>query len=368
MSESPQASETAAPSPRGTFDVLAAQTRFQSLSRRRQVRLIAELLLTRSEELLRAYPALLSIGQGFRRRRQAGGNGVGEIVTTDRCVLFLVRRKWKRGGSPKRRLPSHLYCHDVIAGRRTLLAIPTDVSEARDLRAHAGLQAIDVAELADHGVLTCLVDCQLEDGGIVRRALSCRHVLSLTGIRSPEPVKLPVSLNGHRIGETLPVRGPLDQNQPASFDAQIMDIHDPVSIGDCLWTTRWPRGHARHAGEFEASMWLQLPRADGTVRVKYRGVWPVMRVSYGSGAGSFDANVGPLLELELVGAQTTRPGDSGSPLVIGFAKPKLAGMHIAGDPDDGQGRALSYCIPAYALLDPRNYAEAHEQKWELPRH
>ncbi len=80
---------------------------------------------------------------------------------------------------------------------------------------------------------------------------------------------------------------------------------------------------------------------------------------------SFIATVGPLVELELPSNQRTRPGDSGSPLVIGFAQPRLAGMHIAGTPDDGSGRALSYCIPAYALLDPGNYAETAGETWQL---
>jgi hypothetical protein len=101
------------------------------------------------------------------------------------------------------------------------------------------------------------------------------------------------------------------------------------------------------------------------VRVRYRGVWSSLEVSYGSGAHRFLASVGPLIELELDGDQRTRPGDSGSPLVIGFAHPRLAGMHIAGTPEDGQGRALSYCIPAYALLDPRNYAGAMGETWRL---
>lgn len=369
MSEQPSASVRAADTPsRGVeADARSPQERFRGLSRRRQFTLIEELLLTRSDELLRAYPGLLAVGHGFRRRRTHARDSMGEIVRAERCVLFLVRKKWKRRGSQLRRLPAHLYCHDLIRGRRTLLAIPTDVSESLPLQANASPEAVDVADRVAHGVLTCLVDCTLVDGTRERRALSCRHVLSLSGIRSPEPDSVPVRHNGALIGDTLAIRGELSATDPAGFDAQAMRVSTPAAAHRCVFAAIWPRGHVSHAGEFESSMWLQLPRDDGAIRVNYRGVWPVMRVSYGSGAAGFVASVGPLVEVELVGNQKTLPGDSGSPLVIGYAKPRLAGMHIAGNPDDGNGRALSYCIPAYALMDPGNYAGAHGEQWTLPR-
>lgn len=350
------------------LDLDAALRRFRALSAKRQDRLIAELLLTRSDELSRAYPGLLAIGHGFRRQRKRRDDCIGDIVRSERCVLFLVGRKWKRSGSPQRRLPSHLYCHEVIRGRRSLIAIPTDVSEARELQANVRLEAVDVAQVIDQGVLTCLVDCELPDGTAVRRALSCRHVLSLSGYQSPEPAGLRISRDGNEIGRSLPIRGSLGPNLATCFDAQAMSITDPVNANACVWTSAWPRGYVRHAGEMDASMWLQLPRDVGAVRVDYRGVWPSLRVTYGNGEHSFVADVGPLVEVELVGNQTTNPGDSGSPLVIGYTKPKLAGMHIAGNPDDGNGHALSYCIPAYALLDTRNFAGADGEIWNLPEH
>ena len=350
--------------PAMALDAETALKHFRGLSRRRQSALIAELVMTRSDELLRAYPGLVAIGQGFRRRRVTGGDAVGEIVTNDRCVLFLVRKKWKAIGSARRRLPSHLFCHDLVRGKRTLLAIPTDVSEARPAQANAGLGAVDIAGHSDQGVLTCLIDCERSDRSIERRALSCRHVLSLTGTLSPEPSSARVTRDGALIGEALPIRGPLS-NTGDSFDAQAVKLATPTAADRSVWATHWPQGFVAHAGELEPSMWLHLPRTGGPVRVHYRGVWSGLQVSYGSGANNFIATVGPLVELELAGNQRTRPGDSGSPLVIGYAQPRLAGMHIAGTPDDGHGRALSYCIPAYALLDPGNYAETAGETWQL---
>jgi len=44
------------------------------------------------------------------------------------------------------------------------------------------------------------------------------------------------------------------------------------------------------------------------------------------------------------------PGYSGSPVMTGGSDGKLAGMHIAGDEDDGS--FFSYVIPAYLLMEP----------------
>jgi len=362
-----RADTSAHPQGPSALEAEAAQERFGCLSRMRQQILLNELLSTRTAELMLAYPDLLAIGQGFRRRRTNARRVTGEIVSGERCVLFLVRTKFKCRSASRRRLPAHLYCHDVIRGRRVLLAIPTDVDEARPLVANAAPpSAVDVDGVGEYGVLTCRVDCRLPNGAVEQRVLSCRHVFGLSGIRAPD---LPTAIISHEakpIGNAVDVRGKLGSNVPSGFDAQLMQPLTPGAADHCLLRAHWPGGFASYAGEFETTMWLHFPRQSGPFRAHYRGIWIHLKVQYGTGETSFAANVGPVIEVDLDNSDAPRAGDSGSPLVIGFTKAKLAGMHIAGLVDNGDGRALSYCIPAYALLDPKNYAGAAGEVWELP--
>jgi len=352
-------------------DVSKAEARFRRMSTVAQQRVIAELLETRGGELLQAFPDLLALGSGRRRRRHRRNEATGAIHGKEWCVLFLVEYKWRstREEERTRSLPSHLLCFETIRGRRQLLAVPTDVDEIKPVESQAGAtRAVDV--ISDRqsvkGAITCLVRCRREDGTRTWRALSCLHLLGMTNGRSGGVEGASVSHKGKTLGHSSIVRGSITPNQSDGFDAQAMEVDDLEATKNVLWTWQWNRGFVTFAGEFTQQLWLHLPGRDNPVPATYRGVWTQYGIGYGPSSDRFVCSVGPLVEVELESAASTVEGDSGSPLVIGYSRPKLAGMHIAGRHDKAARKYISFCIPAYALLDPSLYSGAAGETWSLP--
>lgn len=352
-------------------DMAKAEARFRRMSQKAQQRVVAEILLTRGPELMRGFPDLLAVGHGRRRRGRRSKDGKGRIVQREWCVLFLVNQKWRgaEAEQTEHRLPPRLLCFETIRGRRQLLAVPTDVDEMSAPMSQAGATGIVSVTSGlppATGALTCLVQCRSADGRRAWRALSCRHVLGKTNIQAGGVDGAEVRYEGTLIGRTSSIRGDVAPDQPACFDAQAMEVHDLATTKSAMWTWKWPRGHVAYAGELDKQLWLYLPSKPIPVPATYRGVWSHYGIGYGPPNLRFVSLVGPLVEVELKSGARTEFGDSGSPLVIGYSQPQLAGMHIAGSFDPAVKRFISFCIPAYALLDSSLYAGADGETWSLP--
>lgn len=348
-----------------------AEARFRRMSQVNQRRVIAEVLYTRGSELLLAHQDLLAVGHGRRRQRSRRKTGKGTIVQCEWCILFLVKEKWHGADSEhfEGRLPKRLLCFETIRGRRQLLAIPTDVDQADEPMSLAASTVLVDAKNGNSpatGALTCLVKCRRPDGTLIWRALSCRHVLGLTNIDTNGVEGAEVSFEEVRLGQASSVRGDVVADLARGFDAQAMDVSSLSLTKNALWTWQWPRAYVTYAGEFDEQLWLQLPSQPQPVPATYRGVWSRYGIGYGPPHSRFVGWVGPLVEVELDSGGTTQAGDSGSPLVIGYSQPKLAGMHIAATYHPGIRKHISFCIPAYALLDPARYANASGETWTLP--
>lgn len=345
----------------------AAKVRFQRLATSRKRQILAELLQCRGDELMRAYPALIAIGHGRRRKRPSRRHKTGSIVANEWCILFMVRKKWKRADEdPTQRLPAYLLHYETLRGRRTLVAVPTDVDERPLVEAQAKSLFITVNAESPQaaGVLACLVRCRSTAGNVVWRALSCRHVLSLTNMVSDEVRGAEVFAPDHAaLGTASSIRGPFEG---VGFDAQAMDVANLEATKRALWTWQWPGGSVTEPEELGQTTWLRCARRAKPLQMTYRAVWAYHEVEYGPRHARFAAWIGPLVEVEGEDGESTIDGDSGSPLVIGSSTPKFAGMHIAADTKAVNGRYRSYYIPAYALLDPSNYEEGNLETWSLP--
>src|SRR5262249_16917719 len=121
-----------------------AVARYARLSRPKQMRVLLEMMDTRSVELARAYEGVVRIGIGQRRRRDAKGKPRLEAKDPV-CVWFMVTRKWSRRASTRRAgaIPKHLLAYAEIRGAHRLVAVPTDV-DAHWLKGalpHASIEA-----------------------------------------------------------------------------------------------------------------------------------------------------------------------------------------------------------------------------------
>jgi hypothetical protein len=136
--------------------------------------LAREVVLTRSRELTLAYRSLVCVMPGFRRRRSPKG----ERVSSELCIVFVVRRKRELDPASPQHLPRWLVTFADRHGTRQPFALPTDVQDAglhHRVVAH-GDSAVWVARPtwpAANGSFTALVTLSHEIG----RA-SCRERVS----------------------------------------------------------------------------------------------------------------------------------------------------------------------------------------------
>ena len=149
------------------------------LDRRGQLAIAEEIVRARARELCRAYPNVVNVSFGHRRRRHAAS--CRHRVVEQICVRFLVSRKWRKGRDGAGEIPKRLLTFCSLAGKRELCAVPTDVEDATPhLRVRAqGMQIAATWEgISDWGALTCAVRRNTVPDRIY--GLSCRHVLSVS--------------------------------------------------------------------------------------------------------------------------------------------------------------------------------------------
>jgi hypothetical protein len=218
------------------------------------------------------------------------------------------------------------------------------------------------------GVATCVVRRSSDAGH--RYILSCRHVLSLSLVDdtvSPAGIEVR-SVNGSLpvIGQATALRGGLEGRE-GDFDAQLARLTAPADAQRAMFGLSFERSPA-YVGSWlemkmESGFWVATGRraADG----KRHMVW----VAYEEPVANFTMEytlahgvtrmITHALTFRGTAQDVLAPGDSGSPAVLTRNGGRLMGMYIGGD------GVNAYVIPAWQLLDPRNFGVTTGETWTL---
>jgi hypothetical protein len=351
--------------PRVDPEVLAQATRvFDRLSRRQQMEVAAEIVLTRSRELFLAYPNVVRVSYGHRRARD-DANRRHRIVATP-CVRFLVAGKWQdeASGNDRSRIPERLLASCWLRGKRRICAVPTDVEDAAPhllVKAQAARIAAQWNGGSEIGTLACAVKRDILPDRVY--GLGCRHVLSLSGQFFDQTtwgadVHVDAVSDPRIIGPTRALAGALATRD--SFDAQLVEATNREALRDALLAPRVVN-YARSAASFPGT--YEIVTLTTTI--------PATFVDFID--ARYDVNGHDVGHPNLIQSQPdtgTNPGDSGSPIVSRDGR-TLLGMHVAGwaglDPHD-HFLAISYMIPAWQLFSAGNYANTSpDEVWTLVR-
>lgn len=374
--------------------VQEARRQFRGLNSTVAMAVATRLVEMRRAEWIATYPDLVSVSVGYRSKRR-GAAGTPALLRQV-CVIFVVRRK--RKPSTKGRwlpLPSFVMSETVIDGERQLVAIPTDVVDARET---AGAVAESFADglyvrrgsgLEQYGSACCVV--RLEDEGQQthgRFLLGCRHVFNPSGAHMDDSPRAGASVYRGRTGDsfaanTTSIGGIFwSVEGKYSFDSQLVEAQDDDWLSgydlsvDHIFSSRDDfverdlmydcevlvpsvalnkSFHSRHPGRKRPKVYTRFQR--------YRYAdQPINYPTFGRHLSHQE-----LLELKVYrpstrpnGVWATYPGDSGSPVIMNCdGKIWLVGMHIGGvgshtnlaDP------RRSIVIPAWALFNHYNYPE-----------
>ena len=336
-----------------------AAAAFDALPAEEKWTIITEIVVSRTGELLRAYPDTLDVVAGHRRRRHR--SGAGRLVP-EPCLKFLVRRKWPRSkpGSHGRRIPERVLAFGGIGGQRRLYAVPTDV-ESTEAHARVRAQGASVAVAWKQAIARGALACALRRSttGETLFGMSCRHVLSLSqSFPSSSPVNLTVGLDapaGTVVGATRRIEGLLREAADGpSFDAQLLEVTDVEAVRVAL--AGFGASTVDHDEIPPHRFVILTPR--GPVGAAFSAVVR-NRPVYTVGTRLIQHEI--LIESEA--DRATGEGASGSPVVSEDGN-VLLGMHVAGT--GAQQPPLAYMIPAAKLFDPGQYTGVPgEETWTL---
>ncbi len=348
--------------------------------------LAREVALTRGPELTLAYRNLVSVMPGFRKKQGARG----PRVTSDCCVLFIVRRKGDMDPDNPQHLPRWLVTFAEHDGVRKPFALPTDVQDAGSFhgaRAHAdsGVWVKNGKWLPASGSFTCLVSLR-HAGGEQTCMLSAQHVLTPFADGDSLQVAaglavLPLAVGGGRatapqLAGSLPFGGVLrgdERPDRPSFDVQLAALEGDGSEARMRTAVRrldggqpWVRS-MDDLLQLDRDGWFHLLTPDNHQTQPGRGAlrmtlsaMPTMPVPIPyTLAGNPKAQNrivyhSELLRFDAVDSKLPIPGDSGSPIVVrrDNGSMTLVAMHIGGD-----GFGLSWAIPAWRLFNLANWSE-----------
>jgi|KBSSwiStaDraftv2_1062776.scaffolds.fasta_scaffold196738_2 hypothetical protein len=292
---------------------------------------------------------VVGIGFGFRERRpkrRGGRPRYGKSVV----LVVTVRKKWKAGRRGRlRAVPPKVEVRVPLGQRRILLAIPTDVCQARRPRPHADPDAcrsesMYAGEPGVEGSVAALVRNAGQAGGPIY-LLGCQHVFHrtlLTWNSAPDPT---AQVYARPAGSAL--LGPATRPAPFgprvdSVDASLVLLTD-AGLAIARKKSFWPKVATDYMKDS-----TQLDNVTGLAWKLYSRFEPAglsyvrtrlcKEIEYGS-------NSVTVRIIEVVVSRSTgrepKKGDSGGAVMVG---PLLVGIHIAGE------GPLSYCIPAYRLF------------------
>ena len=351
------------------------------------VELAREIALTRGAELTLGYRNLIWVVPGFRKKQSANR----ARVTSEVCVVFVVRRKGGLEIANPQHLPRWLITFADRDGKRKPYALPTDVQDAAHYygaRAHSD-SAVWVKNgpwPPANGSFTCLVKIS-HDGATQTCVLSAQHVLTPFADGDSLQIAsglslLPLDPSGKhitspRLGVSLSYGGVLrgdERPDRPSFDVQLAaiegendaDVRRRAGLRRLNGAQPWVRSMAELLA-LDKEGWFHLLTPDnhgseqgrGAIRLTL-GAMPTSPVGIpyklAGDPVAVDKTVfhAGLLRFDAVDSKVPIPGDSGSPIVARRADDTmtLVAMHIGGD-----SRGLSWAIPAWRLFDIDNWSQ-----------
>ncbi len=371
-----------------------ARRQFSCLTSTEAMEVATRLIEMRRVEWITAYPDVVSVSAGYRSKRR-GAAGTPALLRQV-CVIFVVRRKRKpSAGGRWLLLPPFVMSETVVDGQQVLVAVPTDVVDARESAGAVaegfadGLYVRRGSSAAQYGSACCVV--RLEDAG--RKAngrflLGCRHVFNPAGTplnNSPKPgATVYRGREGDSFaGNSTSIGGVIWSGEgKISFDAQLAETQNSDWLAsyylsvDQIFSSRDDfverdrmydcevlvpsvalnrQFRSRHPGRKRPKVYARFQRYRYADQPIYYPTFS-RRLSHQE-----------LLELKVYrpgtrpnGVWATYPGDSGSPVIMNCdGEIWLVGMHIAGvgshtnlaDP------RRSIVLPAWALFNHYNYPE-----------
>ena len=328
-----------------------------------QIRLLREVVESRSKEFRLAYRGVVWVHFGYRtRRRQLRYRVRRELV-----LKFVVKKKWPKALDHERAVPPYILAFAGAApGKRELCAIPTDVTPIRFFKSYSHAAAIIATFDSSSRTLGNLA-CRITSSVLgAPHVISCAHVFGASALSGGAwPTGAAVAegrMNGEQMEVLSPpvasvsnIRGPMIENG-GSFDAALAEVTNPAGIDQLL-----SPGLAAFAPDANAIVaacdcTIQTVRA-GKIRARVVMELPPSKqepTQYFSGLRTRQ-NV---LVFKLLCDKCCLEGDSGSPVTSSDGL-TLFGMHFAGlsaPNEHGETENRAYMIPAYELLSSDNYS------------
>ena len=315
--------------------------------KKEQLRVISELVETRTEELLRAYKGVKSVSWGYKRKAAKCRKGL--------CVKFRVRKK-RSTISEEKRLPLDVLAYATVDNSRQLVVIPTDVEETRlDHRIkpqNVRRIAISAGNELEYGTITCGVKVRGPQGYLEGHyAVSCRHVLHMTRAFHPRRMTggdVSQADAVTPIASITRIRGALSHQALRSHDVALARITDLPRFRELLASPR-PQRWIQDDTYLGDSVYIWRPEINRPQRLRI--VEAHLNSSFSI---QYDTSTGPItvFHRRLFECQgDTRPGDSGSPVTTDPEGTRLAGIHIAGDGTEKAPGSRAFFIPAYELMN-----------------
>lgn len=338
-----------------------------------KAQLAYEIAMTRGAELTLAYKNVVLVLAGQRRRRKRGR----EQLQDETCVIFLVRRKWDKKGKTRdadaQALPSALLTYVDWQGQRLLVAVPTDVQAASHHAAvrPQGMTGICIrrtGHVDECGAVTVGLGDDFAWGMSALHVLTPHYTVQGTQAVADSRVEFargsPQLPGSPLIGTTSNRGGRLVPAPNLSLDAQLFKAHDPQALRQMLAelplsrTEIFVASHARFNQLFFVSPRpvieimvpknrLGLQQARGRVFAAFSSMATHSLVlPYGALNGILNVAHQQLIELDVLGGQTTLNGDSGCAVVLWRqdGSVTLLGMHIAA------AGSRAHVIPAWLLF------------------
>jgi hypothetical protein len=295
----------------------------------------------RGTEFARQYRGVLSVGAGFRLRK-------GQPVAEDVCLRILVKKKGKRPG--RHDVPCEIRTYISHRGRRSIVRIPTDVSELSEGRPHTnltgGIVTQDSSGPLEYGSACCIV--KDKNSPADKYLLTCHHVVSPSMQAVPGPLACLDCSTNLQIADYDAAANSFDPG--GSLDAALLATSPGVVPID-VW------GHVITGKASDADLttlttttplWVLVrrivpntpgvPPRQNALPATFHTVWPSRTYAYPAPA-SANFTFADTIEY----AAATAPGDSGS-AVIG-EDGTLFGMHFFAD------ATSSYALSAPRLFD-----------------
>jgi hypothetical protein len=334
-----------------------ARAAFRALPQAEQRKLAQEIAITRRADLIRAHVDVIGVNAGYRVRRNAANR---PEIQPEVCVTLLVKQKKQKARVPvARRVPEVLLAYWTVGDRRVLCAVPTDVEDAKPLRAIRPLTRVEANAPGQPESAPGVIACAVQMAGRIY-AISCRHVFGMA--LRPNPPALDAS-EISLAGEAQPVAratehaGALERGLEFSFDSQLAEVTDAERLRPVLRRVRYI-SRARGWDDLEGggAAWILTGRGPILARYARQHTMPV---DYTDDLEDIRHEVVAFFHTP---AGSPQPGDSGSPIMTAQDGGKLLGMLIAGDQE-----TFALAIPAWQLLHPTRYAglKPDDGPWEF---